>query len=50
LQIKRIEQRSAVLEADILRIQNKGAGGNDPVSKLRAEKDAVKARLKSIYT
>lgn len=39
----------ATLEADILRIQNKGPAGNDPVSKLRAEKDAVKARLKSIY-
>jgi uncharacterized coiled-coil DUF342 family protein len=31
-------------------MQNKGVPGSDPVSKLRAEKDAIKARLKSIYT
>lgn len=50
LQVKRIEGRIATLEADILRMQNKGAPGNDPVAKLRAEKDAIRARLKAIYT
>jgi len=49
-EVKRIEGRIATLEADILRMQNKGAPGNDPVAKLRAEKDAIRQRLKAIYT
>jgi uncharacterized coiled-coil DUF342 family protein len=50
LQIKSIEKRWEALEASILRLQNKGDPANDPVAKLRAEKDRVKARLKSIFT
>jgi len=48
-QVKRCETRIATLEADILRMQNKGAPGNDPVAKLRAEKDGIRGRLKAIY-
>ena len=48
-QVKRCEARIATLEADILRMQNKGAPGNDPVAKLRAEKDGIRGRLKAIY-